>query len=154
MDQVNNEVDFKHAVETLDDAAQRQLAASFAANVLEYSDDKRIEAGIKVASNPGADESELSASYKTVKAATIESHTRCGSEGDWSAQAAYFVARACEAALMPVSLKKSGRAIQAAASARMACTAHSIDASEGGETGEREAQYKIFNEFLSKRGQT
>jgi len=152
MANINNEIEFKQAISALDSGVQRQLAAQFTEHVLELTDDSRIAHGAGVASNPGASEGELAAGFKTVKAATIESHARCGSEGDWKAQAAYFVARACEAALMPEGYKKAGPALQAATSARMARTAWSIDSDEGGESGEREAQYKILNKFLSKRG--
>ncbi len=152
MTTINNEVQFREVAGTLDPDLQRQLAAQFTEHVLELTDDSRIANGVGVASDPGATASELAASFKTVKAATIESHTRCGSEGDWKAQAAYFVARACEAALMPEGYKKTGAALQAATSARMARTAFSIDEDDGGDTGEREAQYLILNEFLSKRG--
>ncbi len=152
MANINNEAQFKGAIGALDSNVQRQLAAQFTEHVLELTEDSRIANGAGVASDPGASEAELAASFKTVKAATIESHARCGSEGDWKAQAAYFVARACEAALMPEGYKKAGPALQAATSARMARTAWSIDSDEGGESGEREAQYLILNEFLSKRG--
>jgi hypothetical protein len=152
MANIYNETQFKEAIGALDSNVQRQLAALFTEHVLELTDDSRISNGAGVASDPDASEGELAASFKTVKAATIESHTRCGSEGDWKAQAAYFVARACEAALMPEGYKKAGPALQAATSARMARTAWSIDSDESGESGEREAQYQTLNEFLSKRG--
>jgi len=152
MTTINNETQFREVAGTLDSDLQRQLAARFTGHVLELTDDKRITSGIDVASNPDASAAELASSFKTVKAATIESHTRCGSEGDWKAQAAYFVARACEAALMPKGYKKAGAALQAATSARMARTAWSIDADDGSDTGERDAQYQILTEFLSKRG--
>jgi hypothetical protein len=152
MTSINNEIQFREVAGTLDGNLQRQLAAQFTEHVLELTDDSRITNNVGVASNPGATTSELAASFKTVKAATIESHTRCGSEGDWKAQAAYFVARACEAALIPEGYKKAGPALQAATSARMARTAYSIDTDSDSETGEREAQYQILNNFLSKRG--
>lgn len=154
MTHINNEADFKQAIAGLDDSAQRQLAALFTAHVMTLSDDKRVARGVAIAGDPDASASEISGSFKAVKAATIESHTRCGSAGDWTAQAAYFVARACEAALMPGVIKQSGRAIQAATSARMARTAHSIDSGDDEDSNEREAQYLILNEFLSKRGLT
>jgi hypothetical protein len=152
MTSINNEIQFREVAGTLDGNLQRQLAAQFTEHVLELTDDSRIVNNVGVASDPSATTSELAASFKTVKAATIESHTRCGSEGDWKAQAAYFVARACEAALMPEGYKKAGPALQAATSARMARTAYSIDTDTDSETGEREAQYQILNHFLSKRG--
>ena len=152
MTTINNETRFREVAGTLDSDLQRQLAAQFTEHVLELTDDKRILSGVNVASDPDASTAEWAAIFKTVKAATVESHTRCGSEGDWKAQAAYFVARACEAALMPEGYKKAGPALLAATSARMARTAYSIDSDDGGGTGEREAQYQILNHFLSKRG--
>lgn len=154
MAKIKDETQFREAITALDSNAQRLLAALFTENVLDLTDDNRIAGGVVTASDPTASEGELGASFKTVKAATIESHTRCGAAGDWRAQAAYFVARACEAALMPKAYKKSGPALQAATSARMARTAFSIDMDEDGETGEREAQYEILNNFLNKRGQS
>ena len=152
MTTINNETQFREVAGTLDGNLQRQLAAQFTEHVVELTDDSRIANNVGVATDPGATPAELAASFKTVKAAAIESHTRCGSEGDWKAQAAYFVARACEAALMPEGYKKAGPALQAATSARMARTAWSIDTDDGSETGEGEAQYQILNNFLSKRG--
>ena len=152
MSNIANENDFRAAISELDAAAQRELAARFTEHVLDLTDDNRIANGVGVASDPSASEAELAASFKTVKAATVESHTRCGAEGDWKAQAAYFVARACESALSPEGYKKGGTAMQAATSARMARTAHSIDNEEEASHGEREAQYEILNEYLSKRG--
>lgn len=152
MTNMNNETDFRAAITALDITAQRELAARFTEHVLDLTDDNRIANSVGVASDPSANEAELAASFKTARAATIDSHTRCGAEGDWKAQAAYFVARACEAALSPAGYKKSGPAMQAATSARMARTAHSIDNEEEAVHGEREAQYQILNEYLSKRG--
>lgn len=154
MSNIANENDFRATLSELDAVAQRVLAARFTENVLDLSDDNRIAAGVKVASDPGSSEAELASSFKTVKAATIESHTRCGSAGDWKAQAAYFVARACESALSPEGYKKGGTALQAATSARMARTAHSIDNDEEATHGEREAQYEILNDYMNKRGKS
>ena len=153
MTQTNNENNFKLTIRRLDDDTQRQLAALFTAHVMTLSDDKRIAGGVAVAGDPDASASELSASFKAVKAATIESHTRCGSEGDWTAQAAYFVARSAPAFHSKAKHRTATRAMQAATAARMARTARSIDDnSDGGDSTEREAQYQILNEFLSKRG--
>lgn len=152
MTRISNENQFREAIAKLDHNTQRLLAAKFTEHVLELSDDARVANGIGVAADEQASERELTASFNTIKAAVIESHTRCGSQGDWQAQAAYFVARAAEATLMPEGFKKSGPALQAAASARMARTAWSIDNADNGESGEREAQYRIINDFLSERG--
>lgn len=154
MTHIETESDFKKTISKLDDDTQRQLAALFTTHVMTLSNDKRIASAVAVAGDPDASASELSTSFRAVKAATIESHTRCGSEGDWTAQAAYFVARACESALKPEGIKQSSRAIQAATSARMARTARSIDSGDEGDSNEREAQYQILNEFISKRGLT
>jgi len=152
MSQIANETQFRTVVAGLDNTLQRQLAGLFTRHILDLTDDNRIIAGSNVAANPDASPADLAASFRAVKAATIESHTRCGSDGDWKAQATYFTARACEAALMSGGYKRSGPALQAATSARMARTAYSIDDENDDVNAEREAQYHILNEFLSKRG--
>ena len=66
---------------------------------------ERIARVLKVAGDSEASEGELADALKTARATTFDCHTRCGSEGDWSEQAGYFVARAATAALTPARAK-------------------------------------------------
>ncbi|OOY41598.1 hypothetical protein BOV91_10635, partial [Solemya velum gill symbiont] len=80
----------------------------------------------------------------------IESHTRCGSEGDWTEQAGYFVARAAVAAVTPQAQAKKNPVWSAAMSSRMARTSMLIDdeQSAGKTHSENEWQYDTLSEYL------
>ena len=148
MTQMNNDAEFRKALDSLDSAQQRQLAVRFVENVLALCSDERIARVLKVAGNSEASEDELAEALKTARATTFDCHTRCGSEGDWSEQEGYFVARAATAALTPVAQMPSGPAWQAALSSRMAQTSKAIvtgDDTAGQEAGQ---QYRVLSEFL------
>jgi hypothetical protein len=93
----------------LDGAEQRLLSASFVANVISLATDERIAHVVAVAGKPDAG-TELAEVLHSAKAATLDCHTRCGSEGDWKEQAGYFVARAATAAVMPAGRQSGGSA--------------------------------------------
>lgn len=148
--QVTNDAEFKQVLDKLEIRQQRAVAALFVEHVLSLCNDERIERAASVASNPNASEDELTTALKSARAATFDSHTRCGSEGDWTEQAGYFVARAAAAAVTPVSQTQGGPAWQAAMSSRMAQTCKSIDVAEASACGqESEEQYRILDDFLN-----
>ncbi len=150
MTQITNDSDFRKAIDSMDFNKQRVLAGLFVKNVLGLCDDERIPRVIDVATNASASDDELASALKTARAATIDCHTRCGSEGDWDAQAGYFVARAATAAVTPESQSKGGGpAWQAAMSSRMARTSKQIDAEDVSTTDENEQQYKILSDYLN-----
>ena len=95
------------------------------------------------------DATQLAEAMKTAKAATIDGHARCGSEGDWEAPAGYFVARAAIAALAPLGQLPGGSAWQAAMSARLAQTSKSIVRGESGSGPESEQQYAILSAYMN-----
>jgi hypothetical protein len=148
MTRISNDTDFRKALDGLDATRQRQIAARFVKNVLALCTDERIAHVIAVAGNSDASEVALAEALKTARAATIDCHTRCGSEGDWSEQAGYFVARAATAALTPIGQMPSGPAWQAALSSRMAQTSKSIVTGEDTAGQESNQQYRILSEFL------
>ena len=149
MTAINNDTEFRKALQQLGYAQQRELAALFVENVLSLSNDDRITRVVKVASDATATTDEIAAALKSAKAATFDCHTRCGSEGDWKEQAGYFVARAATAAVTPEGqCKAGGPAWQAAMSCRMARTSMEIDTEEVGAGDESEQQYRILAEFL------
>ncbi len=151
MSQINNDAEFKQALQALDSTQQRKIAAMFVEHVLPLSNDERINHVVNVATNSGAAEGEISSALKSAKAATFDSHTRCGSEGDWTEQAGYFVARAAVAALTPAAQSRSGgSAWQAAMSCRMAQTSILIDnnANEVPEHSENKWQYNTLSNYL------
>lgn len=152
MTSINNDVDFRQALMDLGAEQQRAVAARFVEHVLLLSSDERLNRVIKAAADSHASEDELSSALKSARAATFDSHTRCGSEGNWSEQAGYFVARAAVAAMTPVVQSKAGGpAWQAAMSSRMARTSILIDDefSELPVQTENEWQYQLLTDYLN-----
>lgn len=150
MTQITNDTDFRQAIGQLDFNKQRELAGKFVNNVIGLSTDDRVGRVVKVALDNGASDDEVASAQKTAKAATVDCHTRCGSEGDWKEQAGYFVARAASAALMPESQNRGGGpAWQAAMSCRMARTSELIDNEQGSDNEETEQQYQILSVYLN-----
>ena len=151
MSQITNDKEFKQVLQGLDDKQQRIVAAMFVKHVLPLSDDVRLIHITKVASDSDASKGELKDALKSAKAATMDSHTRCGSEGNWTDQAGYFVARAAVAAVTPEKQSKAGGpAWQAAMSSRMAQTSMLIDSDDETQTpAGNEWQYDILSSYLN-----
>ena len=152
MSQISNDVEFKQALAILSPEKQRTMAASFVAHVLTLSDDERLNRVVSIAAVEHAMEDELLNALKSARAATFDSHARCGSEGHWSDQAGYFVARAAVAALMSAAQSRAGGAAwQAAMSCRMARTSMLIegDAGEPSMQTENDWQYQTLNDYLN-----
>ena len=145
---ISNDAEFRTALDGLDGARQRLVAARFVEHVLALCSDERIARVVRVAGNSEAAEDELAEALKTAMATTFDCHTRCGSEGDWAEQAGYFVARAATAALTPIGQMPSGPAWQAALSSRMAQTSQSIVSGDDIAGQEGNQQYRILSEFL------
>jgi hypothetical protein len=145
---ISNDAEFRTALDGLDGARQRLVAARFVEHVLALCSDERIARVLRVAGNSEAAEDELAEALKTARATTFDCHTRCGSEGDWAEQAGYFVARAATAALTPIGQMPSGPAWQAALSSRMAQTSQSIVSGDDIAGQEGNQQYRILSEFL------
>ena len=150
MSQITDDTEFKQALKDLDESSQRLIAARFVEHVLPLSADERIARVVKVAADNQTSADELSNALRAAKAASFDSHTRCGSEGNWKQQAGYFVSRAAVAALTRCEQCSSGSpAWQAAMSSRMARTRREIDADDMSTTDESEQQYKILSDYLN-----
>jgi hypothetical protein len=148
MTKISNDRAFRVALDGLDGKRQRWVAARFVESVLSLCADAQIARVLQVATDPDADDLALSEALRVAKATAIGCHTRCGAEGDWLAQAGYFVARAAVAALTPRCQMPGGVAWQAAMSSRMAQTAKAIVSGEETAGQESETQYQILAEFL------
>jgi hypothetical protein len=151
MSQITSDEEFRKALHDLDAIQQRVIAAKCVEHVLPLCSDERINRVVKVAVDENASQDELAAALKSAKAAAIESHTRCGSEGDWSEQAGYFVARAAVAAVTPQAQSKANPAWSAAMNSRMAQTSIIIndESSEGKTHSENEWQYDMLSKYLN-----
>jgi len=149
MSQISNDAEFKQTLQGLEQVQQRVVAAMFVEHVLPLSTDERIARVTRVAADINASAGELSDALRTAKAATRDSHTRCGAEGNWTEQAGYFVSRAAMAALTPCEQCSSGSpAWQAAMSCRMAQTSMLIDSEDETPVG-NEWQYDILSNYLN-----
>jgi len=142
---INNDTEFRQALDELDLAQQRVIAACFTENVLTLTTDERPKRVV----NSVIDGQEIEEAFKLAKAASLEAHARCGTEGDWSDQAGYFVARAAQAAVEP-QVRSGGKnpAWKAAMQARMARTCLASEAEEDSHDRETIAQYHILNDYL------
>lgn len=146
---ITNDREFRAALDGLDARQQRLAAVRFVEDVLPLCTDERINRAMVVAADGGASATALADALKSVKAATIDCHARCGAEGDWDAQAGYFVARAAIAALTPLGQLPGGSAWQAAMSCRMAQTSKSIVSGENSGELETERQYAILSAYMN-----
>jgi hypothetical protein len=149
MTTISNDREFRAALDRLDATGQRLVAARFVESVLPLCTDERVGHALAVAADAGATDTALADALRTARAATIDCHARCGAEGDWEAQAGYFVARAAIAALTPLGQMPGGSAWQAAMSARMAQTSKSIVSGENAGSQESERQYGILSAYMN-----
>lgn len=147
MSTINGDRAFRQALDALSLEQQREIASRFVENVLTLSADSRLQQVIAAAvSGEGLDEA-----FRTAKRASLEAHTRCGTEGDWSDQAGYFVARGAEAAVEP-QVRTAGKnsAWKAAMQCRMARTCLAADSDEDTHDLETGAQYQLLNDYLER----
>jgi len=152
MSDISNDADFRRVLQGLGSLQQRQVAARFVEHVLALSGDDRLGRVIKTIADKDASEDELASALKSAKAATFDSHARCGAEGHWSEQAGYFAARAAVAAgTPPAQSRLGGPAWQAAMSARMAHTSMLIDDDSSQQTAHTECewQYQSLSDYLN-----
>jgi hypothetical protein len=145
---IDNDVEFKAALNKLSPAQQRMAAARFAENVMALSEDHRLKGAIISAKRADITDDELAAALQQAKGASVDSYTQCGHQCDWNSQAGHFVAEAALDCVKPVEANVNP-AWEAAMHARMARACESIAAGNGTSNGEPAAQYRILAEFLS-----
>jgi hypothetical protein len=143
---INNDSEFKAALNGLSRAGQRQVAAHFAESVLVLSKDARVKRAIDAARCSDITDDELDAAYKAAKKASVDSFTQCGKECDWNSQAGHFVAQAALACLEP----GKSPAWESAMHSRMARTSESIATGIGTDNAEATAQYRILEKYLAE----
>jgi hypothetical protein len=151
---ITNDRQFRAALDAMSTPAQRELAARFVESVQSLSTDVRVAQALAAARESRIAEDALALARRNTKAASLEAHTRCGADGEWTDQAAYFVARAAEAALEPAERTGKGIAWKAAMNARMARTCLAADGGDDPHDSESAAQYAILTRYLDTRGQS
>jgi hypothetical protein len=144
---INNDSEFKTALNNLSSAQQRVVAARFVENVLMLCHDGRVKNAVATAGYNEITDAELGTAFQFAKAASVDSYTQCGHECDWNKQAGHFVAEAALACVKPAD--GNNPAWDAAMHARMARTCASIAAGNGTRNGEDVEQYRILTEFLN-----
>jgi len=148
---IDNDSEFKLALNNLSRIERRLVAARFAENVLALSNDPRLKAAINATKQIELGDKELDAAHQSAKAARVDSFTRCGSECDWSNQSGHFVAEAVLACVKPQE-PGHNQAWDVAMHARMARTCEGIANGKGTDNPESGAQYRILTEFLKALG--
>jgi len=146
---IDNDSDFKTALDELSRAGQRLVAARFVENVLALNQDAKVTTAVNAAKRTDITEDELAAAVQSAKKASVDSFTQCGHECDWGKQAGHFVAEAALACIKPAE-PRGNAAWDAAMHARMARTCKSIAAGVGTDNDEAAAQYGILAEFMNK----
>ena len=146
---ISNDNEFRDALDGLGLAQRREVGALFVESVLALSDDSRVVQALNAAKDGSLEEDAMNLVRRSIKAASLEAHTRCGADGEWSDQAGYFVARAAEACVEPEGRSQGkGPAWKAAMSARMARTCLAAESDEDSHDTESQAQYQILTSYL------
>ena len=149
MSHISNDTQFREGLSGLSLAQQREVGAHFVENVLNLTEDTRVAQALAAARDPDIGEEAMNLVRRSIKAACLEAHTRCGADGEWTDQAGYFVARAAEACVEPeVRSQGKGPAWKAAMSARMARTCLAADSDEDSHDNESQTQYQILTSYL------
>ena len=149
MNTITNDTEFRDALNTLSEDRQRMVGALFVENVISLNNDERVATALAAARDPEISDEAMGLVRRGIKAASLEAHTRCGTDGEWTDQAGYFVARAAEACVEPqVRTQGKGPGWKAAMSARMAKTCLAADSDEDAHDSESHAQYQILTSYL------
>ena len=149
MSSITNDSEFRTALDALGDQQQRAVGALFVENVISLNDDDRVAQALAAARDPEISEDVVTMVRHAIKAASLEAHARCGSDGKWTDQASYFVARAAEACVEPEGRSQGkGPGWKAAMSARMAKTCLAAESDEDAHDSESQAQYQILTSYL------
>ena len=145
---IKQDSEFRQALSVLSRLQQRQIGSQFIERVLLQYPEARLSKLLDIASQVDSAELELAAAAKTAKALALEKHTRCGAEGDWQAQARYFLARATSE-LLGVN-KAQLPAWEAALNARLARTCGAIEKAHDTMHDESAAQYQLLTDYLAR----
>ncbi len=149
MSSITNDSEFRTALSALSDQQQRAVGALFVENVINLNGDDRVAQALAAARDPEISDDVITMVRHAIKAASLEAHARCGSDGKWTDQASYFVARAAEACVEPEGRAQGkGPAWKAAMSARMAKTCLAAESDEDAHDSESQAQYQILTSYL------
>lgn len=146
---IQNDKEFRTALDKLSVEQQRSLGALFVQSVKHLCDDQMIDRAIKAA--PEQDSLAMNEAFKQVKALATRTYTACGGDACWPEQAAHFVATAAKACLMPAEQigSNANLAWRTAIQARLANNCEMIEKDSGEINSEAQKQYALTEEYLS-----
>ena len=144
---IENDQQFKKALAELSLEKQRELAAQFINSVISLNSDPVIVRVLEAVQKTNSDFRDI---YKVLKALSINTYTSCGSEADWTAQVAHFVASAAKLCATPEDLlhNKNNLAWQCAMQTRMANNCAMMDSDSDEVDNEAQKQYGIAGNFI------
>ncbi len=149
MSRFANDAEFRSALDALELERQREVGALIVEGLLSLTRDGRVGRALEVTRDRNAGVDTRQAALKSVKAAALDAHVRCGADSDWTEHADYFVARAAVACLgEPVLSHAKGPAWQAAASCRMAKACAEVEQGVSLTGPEIERQYQVLSDYL------
>lgn len=151
MNRITNDREMKLALERLDSVQLRLVGAAFVGGIMDLCQDENMRRGLEVAKDPEASGEDLKTAQKPVKVSTLNSHARCGAEGDWYDQANYFIGRALLCLLGcqdPKRSREKNPAWQVAMTCRMARLSGELHEDNESPDQESRNQYAILSSFL------
>jgi hypothetical protein len=153
MNRITNDREMRQALERLDTLQLRLVGAAFINGVMDLCHDEHLRRALEVVQDPEASGEALKAAQKPVNVATLNSHARCGAEGDWYDQANYFIGRALLCVLGCQDPKRSrdkNPAWQVAMACRMARLSGELHEDNENPEQENRNQYAILTAFLER----
>jgi hypothetical protein len=149
MTTIHSDAEFKAALSRLPLDQQRRVGKLFVENVIDLSDNPKVEQAINIADKADLSAAEIAEGFKIARVAAIDSYTLCGRDADWLGQASHFVASAAAMCLTPEDqvAQCGDLAWSTAMNARMAKVCETIAHGQGADDQEAERQYAILETF-------
>ncbi len=143
---INNETEFKKALDGLTPMQQRQVGILFVEHVLSLATEIKLGQLLQLAQKKEIEADELNKACQEANAIAVKTYTFCGENADWIKQAGHFVGVACTACLKP---KVNSWSV--AMNCRMALVCKGIaQLKDDRSIQEAIAQYQIMQEFLEQ----
>lgn len=150
---IDNDNDFKSALDGLTLVDQRKIAVSFTRHVMDLCYDARIKGVLLTAERADITDPELLLAEHAAHQVRVRSFGECGHDTSWLLQAGHFVATAAKYC---VTVPAAGENIawKAALQTRMARNCQDALDDKGLLNSEATAQYELLESFLSAEGKT
>ena len=151
MEAIQSESDFKQRLAQLDARSQQQFALRLVDAVRGYCDDGRLLSVLAAVERNDGSPAELESAAKSARAMVVSLHTRCGADGDWAAQAGYFVARAADVLIRGLLRPEDNLAYRVAQNCRMAATCVAVDGETEAGAKQMAIQWGLLDDYLAEQ---